>query len=220
MKKVWYKENPRLLDEMKVEIKDVFPNLHFYERKEGIVVVGSFPVVHDTKILDRYSIKVTIPKNYPKSIPIVEEVGGRVPRILDRHMNEKGEACLFLPEQRCEIWPLGSTFLEFFKGPVHNFFLGQSLVEQGEDWPFGAWDHGARGIREYYVQLFGTEDRDILLKLLEAITMSKIKGHWPCPCKSGKRLRNCHFSLLLDLREKIPQDVAKRSLWILRNSFL
>jgi hypothetical protein len=212
MTKVWYKENPALLEEMKMEIKDVFPYLHFYLRNEVIVAEGSFPVIYENTVLDRYSIKITFPKNYPKSIPIVEEVGSRIPRILDRHMSEKGEACLFLPELRSEIWPLGSSLLEFLNGPVHNFFLGQSLFEKGEGWPFGTWDHGAGGIRDYYAQLFGTEDINIIMKLILLIIMPKMRGHRLCPCGSGKRLRNCHFSLLLGLREKIPQDVARLSL--------
>ncbi|WAC06750.1 MAG: hypothetical protein OS130_10880 [Thermodesulfobacteriota bacterium] len=215
MRKVWYKENPALLVEMKEEIKDDFPNLHFYESNGVIVVEGSFPIRHDKKSLDRYSIKITFLKDYPKSIPIVEEVGGRIPRTLDRHMNEKGEACLFLPEQRSEIWPIGSTFLEFLNCPVHNFFLGQSLVERGEAWPFGVWDHGVRGIRDYYVQLFGTEDMDIVIKFMLFIIAPKIKGHWPCPCGNGKRLRGCHFPFLLELRDKIPRNVAQRSLQFL-----
>jgi hypothetical protein len=219
MTKTWYEENPLLLEEMKAEIKDLYPNLHFYLRNGIVVAQGTFPVLCGEKVIDRYSIDIVFPKHYPKSVPVVREVGGRIPKTPDRHMNNQGEACLFLSEQRWEIWPLGSTFLEFLKGPVHNFFLGQSLVEQGEAWPFGFWDHGTTGIHNYYAQLLGIEDISIIIMIVACLAKPQIKGHWDCPCGSGKRMRHCHFPLLLDLREKIPQDVARQSLtYLLRNT--
>jgi len=218
MTKVWYKENPILFEEMKEEIKDVFPNLHFYLRNEVIVLEGSFPVVHDKAVLDRYSIKITFPKNYPDSVPVVEEVGGRIPRTFERHINPSGTACLFLPELRYEAWPPGSSFLEFLNGPVHNFFLGQSLVENGGEWPFGTWDHGQKGTLDYYKQFFNTNDTNVVMRLLASVAIPKIRGHLPCPCGSGKITRYCHFSVLLDLKEKIPIDVVRRSFIALHQS--
>ena len=38
------------------------------------------------------------------------------------------------------------------------------------------------------------------------------KGHWLCPCGSGKRLRHCHRDDLMALHEKVPPQIAKRML--------
>ena len=210
-KKAWDEDNPDLLEQMKAETERVYPNLHF-QKKNGLVCVkGSFPVMYDNKILDRFSIEIKIPRNYPEAVPIVFETEGRIPRVADRHMNEKGEACLFLPDERWEAWPRGSSFLSFLQGPVHNFFLGQSLVEQGGEWPFGQWGHGLLGIFEYYSQIFETKDVDIIINYLDCLSNPKIKGHWDCPCGSGKRLRDCHLNVLMELRQNIPLEVLRNS---------
>lgn len=211
MKKVWYKENPAVLEKIKKEVNSVYPNLHFYLRNDLVFIRGSFPVLYDGKVLDRYVVEIELLRDYPKSVPVVREVGGRIPRTVDYHMDEKGEACLFLPEERWKVCPASTTFLDFLKGPVHNFFLGQSLVRLGQPWPFGAWAHGRRGKLEYYIELIGTKDSNVILRYLDYLSKPKIKGHWDCPCGSGKRLRNCHFNKILGLRNKITPELAKKS---------
>ncbi len=131
----------------------------------------------------------------------------------DSHMNPAdGTACVLLPDERWRVWPDGSTLLRFVNGPVRNFFLGQSLVALGEKWPFGQWRHGADGIREYYAELLGTDDIRVITAYVECLSKNKIKGHWPCPCNSGRRLRDCHGDLVRDLSAKIPRKIALSSL--------
>ncbi|KUO40384.1 MAG: hypothetical protein AVW05_03720 [Hadesarchaea archaeon DG-33] len=211
MKKHWHKLDPTLLERMKSEVQSVFSNLHFYPAKDRVFIRGSFPVIHEGKILDRYSIEIELPRNYPESLPIVREVGGRIPQTADRHINPTGEACLFLPDERWKVCHPGSSLLDFLNGPVRNFFVGQSLVELGQPWPFGEWSHASVGIIEYYAELLGTKDLATILRYLDYLSKPKIKGHWKCPCGSGRRLRNCHFEELKDLRTKVRQDDAQRS---------
>jgi len=211
MKKAWYKEDVALFEKIKKEVNSVYPNLHFYIKNDLVLVRGTFPILFEGRVLDRYVVEIELLRDYPKSIPIVREVGGRIPRTQDYHVNERGEACLFLPEECWRIYPTGTTFLDFLKGPVHNFFLGQSLVRLGQPWPFGAWAHGSRGRLEYYIELIGICDSEAILRFLNFLSKPQIKGHWDCPCGSGKRLRNCHFDKLLDLRNKIEQELAKKS---------
>jgi hypothetical protein len=117
-----------------------------------------------------------------------------------------------LPDERWRAWPVGSSLVDFLDGPVRNFFIGQSLVERGDPWPFGQWGHGIDGIREYYEDLLATSDTDVIRRYMECLSAKKIKGHWPCPCGNGKRLRDCHMDALLDLREKIARKDALASL--------
>ena len=220
MRKAWHRVNPTLFERIKAEVESAYPNLHFYIENGVVFVRGSFPIIHENKILDRYSIEIEFPHDYPKSVPIVREVGGRIPRTADYHMSKTGEACLFLPDERWQVNPLDATFLDFLNGPVRNFFLGQTLVSLGESWPFGQWAHGVSGIHEYYASLLGTYDLSSIIRYLECLSKPKVKGHWDCPCGSGKRLRNCHFGQLLDLREKISPQVARHSLILLASSIL
>jgi hypothetical protein len=108
------------------------------------------------------------------------------------------------------------ALLQFLDGPVRDFFLGQSLVGLGDPWPFGQWGHGTDGIRQYYAELVGTDDIRVISQYLDYLSKKKIKGHWPCPCRGGKRLRECHGALVQDLTTKIPRRIAAESLGKLR----
>lgn len=212
MRQPWYKVNPKLLEQEKAEVQSAYPDLYFYEENGHILIRGGLPLTHEGVTLDRYLIEIELPQDYPESIPTVREVGGQIPRTVDYHIvNDKGQACLFLPDERWKVCPPGTSLLEFLNGPVRNFFLGQSLVRRGQPWPFGQWGHGARGVHEFYTEIFGTDDLATIRTYLEYLTKKRIKGHWSCPCGSGKRLRNCHFSELQDLQAKIPRSVAMRS---------
>jgi SEC-C motif len=157
--------------------------------------------------------------SYPDALPLVFEVGGRVPRDADHHVNrETGEACLFVPDERWKVAPPGMTFLDLLNGPVRNFLLGQSLFRLTGEWPFGQRSHAAAGIREYYSELLGTDDVNVIVRYVECLSRATLKGHWPCPCGSGKRLRDCHRAQVDELRTKIPSAVALRSFESLRRA--
>ena len=126
-------------------------------------------------------------------------------------MSQAGEACLFLPDERWWVFPPGSTFLYFLDVPVRNFFLGQALVRMGDPWPFGQRAHGAGGIQDFYAELLGTKDLDIIIRYLDFLRKAEVKGHCVCPCGSQKRLRHCHLDQLKDLKSKISSSVARRS---------
>ncbi len=216
MRRPWHKADPGLLEKVRAEIQAAYPALNFYPEGDRVLVRGTFPVLHDGEVLDRYSVEIEMLADYPESIPIVREVGGRIPRTADCHMNAKGEACLFLPDERWQVYPRGTTLLEFLNGSVRNFFLGQSLFRLTGEWPFGQRRHGAAGIREYYAELLGTNDLRVILGYLECLSRPVLKGHWDCPCRRGKRLRDCHRGQIDDLRTKIPPPVARRSWEALR----
>jgi hypothetical protein len=212
MRRPWYEIHPQFLAQLTAELRAAYPDLHIYQEGCRILVRGSFPIAHDGTVLDRYLIEVELPDDYPASIPVVREIGGRIPRTYDYHIiNEQGEACLFLPEQRWWVYPPGTTFVKFLNGPVRHFFLGQSLVRRGEPWPFGEWGHGAKGTLEFYAELLGTSDLDTLRRYVEYLTQKHIKAHWSCPCGSGTQLRYCHIDQLRELRMKIPKSVARQS---------
>ena len=212
MKRPWHKADPALLEKLAVEVQAVYPNLHFHPQSDRVVVRGTFPVVHDGEELDRYAVEIVLLHDYPDSIPLVFETGGRIPHHADYHVQAKtGEVCLFLADERWEVYPSGTSLLDFLDGPFRNFFLGQSLFRRTGEWPFGEHKHAADGIRDYYAKLLGTEDLGVIVGYLECLSRAVVKGHWTCPCGSGKRLRDCHRREIEELRAKIPPAVAKRS---------
>jgi len=76
------------------------------------------------------------------------------------------------------------------------------------------------GLVEFYSELLGTKDIRMIARYLDYLASKEIKGHWPCPCHTGRRLRDCHIKLLLDLRSKISRKDATNSVNMIKNSGL
>lgn len=211
MKKVWFEDNPSLLVAMQEETRATYPHLHFYVRRPMVYVTGSFPVHQDGVEIDLFQVEIQLPFDFPWGIPRVREVGRRIPRIADRHMYPDGTACLFVDEDWIIANPEGTDWLTFLNGPVRNFFIGQCLVEAGAGWPFGERSHGAKGILECYAGLTGTNDLRIAYNYLQTLSKKKVKGHWPCPCGSSMKIRDCHKQMIWSLKQRIPHQASQNS---------
>lgn len=211
-RKPWYRSKPALYADIKRRIEETYPELWFVEPDDGPVITGSYPLFQDGKVYDRYQIKIALPQDSPTGLPPVWEVGKRIPRTVERHINPgDGTACIVLPDAFLYEHPDGIDLLDFLNGPMRGFFATQSLVEAGGSWPQGEWDHGSDGIVQFYGELLGTQDRSIVASYLNVLKRTVLKGHWPCPCGSGQKLRKCHIELVKRLRKRLPRHVAASS---------
>jgi hypothetical protein len=213
----WHRADPTLYQKEKAEVEAYYPDLHCAVENDLVYVRGSFAVIFEGHVLDRYSVELQLSRNHPTGLPAVRETGGRIPHRDDRHINTAdGTACVLIPDERWRLWPVGAPLLKFLTGPLHSFFLAQTMIEEREPWPFGQWAHGAKGVFQYYRELLKTSDLRVITTYLDYLASKKVKGHWDCPCKSGKTLRDCHFGQIKNLREKISRKDAEKSLTMLK----
>ena len=213
MSKPWYEQNPELYSVLQEDVESVYAELHFVHRAGGIFVTGYYPLFEGDRVWDRYQVKLQVSQDSPRGIPALYEIGNRIPRKSDRHMEADGKACIVLPDAYWYEHPQGMNMLDFLNGPVRNFFVNQSLIDLGQPnvWKNGEWGHGAEGIVEFYATILGTREPKTILAYLGILKRDVIKGHWPCPCGSKRKLRNCHRELINELRTRIPQRVAAES---------
>jgi hypothetical protein len=203
----WFQRDPAALAEVEDALIE-YPDLRIVRDQEHVGVSGTFPVMHDGKVLARFEVEIGFPATYPRKMPFVIETGGRIPRTADRHVfPHSGRACLQVPEE----WKLAPdrSFRRFLKVPVHNYFLGQALVELGEPWPFGERSHGIQGLLESYGDVVGETDPGAIVRTVQILAGREPKGHWQCPCGSGQRLRRCCGPRIRELRTTIPAEVAR-----------
>lgn len=174
------------------------------------VISGVLNVEHDGTFLAGFRIEIWLDRTDVLGLPTVKEVGGRIPRVADRHVNElDGSACLYLPEDlavRCRA-PFG--IVSFLEGPVRSYFLGQAGVELGVPFPLGEWGHGSDGLREMFQALVGVDDVGICIRFLELLGNKVIKAHWACPCRSGRHLRGCHLHLVRGLQSRLTLSTRR-----------
>lgn len=175
---------------------------------EGRLVVKSADGPFDT-----FDVRVSVSPSFPFDEPSVFETGGRIPRVVDRHVfEESGACCLGVWEEWLILAPEHSP-AAFLTGPLHDFFLSQCWYEVKGEWPFGDRSHGMLGILEAYCDILGI-DQDLgkASAYLRLLSRRSIKGHITCPCGSGHRIRNCHREKLAALHVGIPPFMASRML--------
>lgn len=195
------------------------PELSVEERDNGILLSGSFIVTDGSgKIeklgpLTRFEVAILLPLGFPESEPIVFETGGRIPKTMDRHVYPESKCCCITIWETWYLTATDRTLRGYLLGPVNNYFFGQYYFEQTKEWPLGEWDHGLEGILDAYAEILGIpSDEAVIRRYLIVLKQDWPKGHNPCPCGSGKRLRKCHRANLTALHENIPRKIAAEML--------
>ena len=191
------------------ELVQTFPSLRLCEdRPRHWVIRGkisfSASFQNDT-ITDTFSVTIILPDDYPHSPPNVQETGGRIPA--DFHQNPDRTLCLGIPIEVRQRFKKEPTLLAFVEKLLIPYLYSYSYFEKYGKLPFGEFAHGGKGIREYYQELFKTDDIYIVLELLKIMANGSYRGHHLCPCNSGKILRKCHGQLILKLLKEYPKEI-------------
>ena len=200
-------ENTRLQTWGVKELLGKYPELRLLPavddglRIEGTLEFSAHALSHPY-ITDQYEISISIASSFPRTIPVVREVGGRVPK--DFHKMTGGELCLGSPTRLRLILSETSSLLFFIERCVIPYLYGYSLVEKGGTLPFGELAHGTKGLREDLADLVGFRDERILDQFVKLVSMKKRQANKRlCPCGSGLRVGRCHNRKLNLLRDKL-----------------
>jgi hypothetical protein len=186
--RAWFEQHPVAFKRLESVLRAKYPTLHAFIVDGECRIRGTFAPVE----ADRYALDIALPCDYPHAMPVVWETGNRIPREMDRHVLGNGSLCLGTP---LALWiQLGNDYSveRVIDGPLKSFLIGNSLVEEGEPWPHGDRAHGAAGLLEHLGELIGTRDPKVVGRFLIDLLEQKVRGHWLCPCGSGRIIRKCH----------------------------
>jgi hypothetical protein len=106
-----------------------YPSMRLVVGEGQHVVKGAFNVEHEGKFLAGFQIEVLLDVSDVLGLPTVKEVGGRIPRSPERHVNADGSACLYLPEDLAVRCREPFNIIGFLDGPVRTYFVGQAGCE-------------------------------------------------------------------------------------------
>lgn len=206
------------LEEVKAAIAFDQPKLHARKDDRTIHVEGSYLVSESNVVaapggpITAFDIRMELPVHYPCFEPKVFETGGRIPREPDRHINPDGDCCITVWEHWLAT-AADQSIAGYINGPLHEYFLGQFWFEKTGRWPFGERAHGTAGLEQAYAEVLRVaNNRRQLLYHLRLLSQDWPKGHWRCPCGSGKRLRYCHRNELEVMHQRVRPDIARRML--------
>ena len=197
--------------DIEVLLSEKYPTLHVAVERGECFIRGLFPARLEGVELDHYLVEIHIPRNYPKAIPLIREIAGRIPVQPDWHVNGDGFLCLCVPDEEWKYLPPKWTILDFLNSPVNHFFLSHIYRKIYKIYPFGERSHGLAGIIEYYSEELETQDIQVILQFLKYLSKDKPKGHWLCYCGSNKPMLECHFAKMTEMHEKVSPAKARLS---------
>lgn len=149
---------------------------------------------------DSFKIELRVDPEFPKHLPEVRELAGRIPRTF--HTNPDGTLCLGAPLRLAILHSARRDLLGYVDTCVVPFLFSWIRYESEGTLPFGELAHGGRGLLDEYREIFKvTEDR-ACIEMMRLLTLKKrVANKWRCPCGSGLRVGRCCHRRLQRLRE-------------------
>jgi len=207
----------KLVHRQIAELTEKYIGLSYVSSSPRLSVLGnlSFSAQYNgVSIEDQYTVEIVIPADYPKILPAVKEIGGRIPK--EFHTYSDDTLCLGSPLEVNMKFRKQETLLGFVEDLLVPFLYGYSYKEKYGEMPYGELSHGMNGILESYKGLFLVDDDMAVIAFLKILADDNYRGHISCPCGSNAKLRNCHGNTLRELKNyQKPDEYLNESLSIL-----
>jgi len=202
----------RIESDIKDNLVNIFPNYKLTLRNKSLLISGVLILLVDNKIIDRYLIEIEMPDMETRFYPVVKEIGNKIPKIADRHINSNGTTCLFYPDNYKKYYNRKTKLSEFIKGPIFTYFIAQSYFEITGVWVFGELNHNEFGAYEFYSQKLGVKDPQAITIFLNfLLEKHNIKKNSFCVCGSLKKFKNCHYRKLIKIKREVPSVMIENS---------
>jgi hypothetical protein len=151
------------------------------------------------EITDSYEVEIRVPRDFPRSVPAVRELQGRIRKTY--HTQPDGTLCLGSNIRLQLEVRKAPTLPAFVEKCIIPFLYGYSHKEQYETLPQGELAHGTKGLIEDYQSLFRLKDKKECLEMIRLASLKKrVANKQPCFCGGKKRLGKCHNKKVNQLR--------------------
>ena len=169
-------------------IKPGFENKHWQ-------LVGTLDVVDEFgKKWDQYQVKIIYPHEFPRKVPVMFEIGGRLPREAGYHVNVNGSCCLSVPAREMIILSKGINTINFLQELAIPYLANQTYRQKKGRYAGEEFAHGADGVYQFYSEVFQTQNAIVILTLIGKIALNQLPDrNDSCPCNSGKKYKHCHL---------------------------
>lgn len=173
-------------------------------RQSDLHVSGTFAFYAMTssgpEIRDQYDLKISVPQKFPKELPRVEEIGNKIPRDGQHHVNPDGSLCLGSELRLIEKISKQPTLTGFAVECLEPFLYAMSYkLECGGEFIFGELAHGNKGIIEDYMEIFGVKTHHQVIEVIDRLSLKKrVANKKKCPCLCGQRLGKCSLRMTIN----------------------
>lgn len=181
-------------------------------RDECLVLEGMFDFSATSEqhacITDTYDLRILIPSKFPQDPPTVFEIGRRIPRNEDHHVNPDGSLCLGarlrllyeLYQQPTVVGFADRCILPYLFNISHKLRFGGVL-------PLGELSHGIPGELEDCVDLMQLKNiQQVRIAVQRLALREKDANKLPCPCGCERLLGRCRFRRKLRAFRKVASQ--------------
>ncbi len=191
-----------------------FPDMSVVPQKEGsLVLEGCFSFEASTTShgseSGTYLLRIKVPPSFPAELPRVQELGKRIPKNPEHHINSDGSLCLGSRIRLLVQISKEPTLCGFAKNCLIPYlFAITRKLKHGNALVFGELAHGNTGELNDYADLLNLDNPPAVLCALKYLGMKKRRANkLPCPCGCGLRLGKCRFNFhLRELRCLAERD--------------
>ena len=181
-----------------------YPSLVLLNESKVITLEGKIPLKKPNgEIITEYFIRIQYPQRFPYCFPIVFELEEKIPKEVDRHVNQKdGSICFAVrPAERLRCLN-GITTSDFLEKIAIPHFAAQYLFGNGyKDILNSGYRHFNDGIKQYYLELFSTDSWCEVKEGFERTIRNRLpKRNNICYCGKKKKYKSCHYKPIETLK--------------------
>lgn len=173
------------------KVLSIFPDFEYNENEKTIT--GRLFVSKQ----DSYLIEIHI-GNFPLEFPEVYEIGGRIPRRVERHIYSNTGSCCFTTSAKAQIFlktKIKSLKL-FVEDIVVPWFQNNSYYEIHREYYTEEYSHDGSGVIEGYKDILQINNPVLIAKILiKYCYKQKLRVRDDCYCGSGIKLKKCSRGL-------------------------
>ena len=147
------------------------------------------------RIIDSYRLIINVPSKYPRELPIIREIGSKIPRKAEYHVNPDGSLCL--GSRLRLLWMISKkpSLSAFARLCLEPYLYAISYKLKYGILPFSELEHGLPGELKDIADLLGLKSTEQAKYALHLLGMKKrLANKKPCPCGCGVRLGKCRFN--------------------------
>lgn len=145
-------------------------------------------------LIESFEIDIFIGNKYPFTFPRVILLDNKVEKNQDNHISEDGLICFDHEYVINFIADKGLRLYDFANYYLPKYFSWVLVKKFGDSEKLKEWAHGNDGTKQFYENLLGTTDKNIIRLFLESYCkISKMNRNDKCLCGSGKKAKYCHL---------------------------
>lgn len=179
---------------------DSYPKLKVVNLTPSIIVLAGAITVHrsykDFPVLKTYNLELSIPIGTAE-FPYIRDIGNHID-VDYLHKYNNGILCLATDTEIKIRFLNGFDLYTWMKDFVEPYYYSYEYYKRYACFPFGDRLHGQFGTLQTYADILETPDIAIAYRMIKEILITTAyRGHHPCLCGSGEKMRNCHGERIL-----------------------